>query len=616
MNDWVNIWEILGIPYTTDIGEIKRAYASRAKDCHPEDHPEEFNRLQKAYKTALQIAKNRKAYETAMEKAQKNASEETGKNTPEEPEENAPKEAEKSTSEETEKSVPEESDKGISEKPEKSAFEETEKSAFEEPEKSIVEESAGQEPEVQEVLEGLYESKPETGFSSYFDYSEIRDEDNLKKQQAKENLRKKLMYIIWNPYARNDVRLWDCFLHGQEQGEPFGDPEFRADFVRLLYQERFAGWHRDQILFFREYMEEFRLAGQPAPELQLRQWNWLLDNAGTGRDLLDCPCTTPEEQKNYSVMDIRFRPMPSFLPGKPGKTGEEQYLEWYMAYAKKNEDKLRTFYRDWVTLRKQRFEHSDAQSILWRSLYMIWNPYVRNNISMWKYFLNEKRIREMFGDRGFRLMFFRQILQARFAGWHRDQISFFWQFLADFEPDGKLPGDFPIEEWTQLFRSASKRGKAVIFSFLTRKEKMAYDNFYTREVFDGVNPDPDRPFEEQYLDWYWKYAEQNESQLTSIYENWISIRRRIYYYGNFLQALPATIAVILALLWEIFIYKPYGNDVKRYQKMHEQLQDTEEEQEEQYWKEIKQQALEGFGEIQSQLDEWDVKVETPLETTH
>lgn len=221
---------------------------------------------------------------------------------------------------------------------------------------------------------------------------------------------------------------------------------------------------------------------------------------------------------------------------------------------------------------------------------MIWNPYVRNNINMWKYFLNGKRARELFGDRGFRLMFFRQILRARFAGWHRDQISFFWQFLADFEPDGRLPGDFPIEEWSQLFRGASKKGKAVVFSFLTRKEKMAYDSFYTREVFEGVNPDPDRPFEEQYLDWYWKYAEQHEEQLTSIYENWTSIRKRLYYYGNFLQALPATIAVILALLWEICIYRPYDNDVKKYQKMHEQFQDIGEDQEEQYWKEIRQQA--------------------------
>lgn len=594
MSGWTNIWEILGISYTSDVSEIKRAYASRAKDCHPEDHPEEFNRLQKAYKAALQIAKNRKAYEKAMAEARKNAPEEIAENTPEEDEKSASEESAEQTSEESERKI--EGSNGETEEEEflsETLKSEGHRSAFDKenarPESSTYFYESKQEP-------------PEPDFSTEFDYSEVQDEDNLKRQQAKENFRKKIMYIIWNPYARNNVRLWDCFLHGQEQLEWFADPEFRTNFVRLLYQERFAGWHRDQILFFREYMEEFRLSGQPAPELQLRQWNWLLENAGTGRDLLDSPCITSEEEKNYRAINFYGRNKTAVLHGELSKTKEEQYLAWYMDYAEKNEDKLKLFYRDWVTLREQRFEHSDAQSVLWRSLYMIWNPYVRNNINMWKYFLNGKRTRELFGDRGFRLMFFRQILRARFAGWHRDQISFFWQFLADFEPDGKIPGDFPIEEWSQLFRSASKRGKGVVVSFLTRKEKVAYNNFYTREVFEGVNPDPGRPFEEQYLEWYWKYAEQHEEQLTSIYENWISVRKRLYYYGNFLQALPATIAVILALLWEIYIYRPYDNDVKRYQKMHEQLQSAEEDQE-RYWKEVKEQALEGLGEMQGQLDE-------------
>ena len=585
MNGWINIWEILGISYTSDVNEIKRAYAARAKDCHPEDHPEEFNRLQKAYKTALQIAKSRKAYERAMEEARKNASEGTGKNTPEE--------AEKSTAEESAEQVSEESivkeDESLSDNLES----EEPLSAFD------------KEDIRPELSTAFYESKPkppESDFSARFDYSEIQDQNNLKKRQAKENFRKKLMYIIWNPFARNNVRLWECFLYGQEQGELFGDPEFRADFVRLLYQERFAGWHRDQILFFRQYMEAFQLEGQSAPELQLRQWNWLLENSGTGRDLLDSPCITSEEEKNYRAINFHGRNKTAVLHGELVKTKEEQYLEWYMAYAEKNEDKLQLLYRDWVTLREQRYEHSDAQSVLWRSLYMIWNPYVRNNINMWKYFLNGKRTRELFGDRGFRLMFFRQILRARFAGWRRDQMAYFWQFLADFEPDGKLPGDFPIEEWVQLFRSASKRGKGVVFSFLTRKEKMAYDNLYTREVFECVNPDLSRPFEEQYLDWYWRYAEQHEEQLTSIYENWISIRKKLYRYGNFLRALPATVAVIFALLWEIFIYRPYDSDVKRYQEMHEQLQGTEEDQE-QYWEEVRQQALDVFGEMPGQLGE-------------
>lgn len=54
----MNIWELLGIPPTSEIAKIKSAYARQAKLCHPEEHPEEFKQLQKAYKTALQMAKS------------------------------------------------------------------------------------------------------------------------------------------------------------------------------------------------------------------------------------------------------------------------------------------------------------------------------------------------------------------------------------------------------------------------------------------------------------------------------------------------------------------------------------------------------------------------------
>ena len=54
----MDIWEILGIPPTTDIAAIKQAYAAKAKEWHPEEHPEEFKRLRSAYRAAVSYAKN------------------------------------------------------------------------------------------------------------------------------------------------------------------------------------------------------------------------------------------------------------------------------------------------------------------------------------------------------------------------------------------------------------------------------------------------------------------------------------------------------------------------------------------------------------------------------
>ncbi|UAA40619.1 J domain-containing protein [Paraneptunicella aestuarii] len=49
----MNCWEVLGIAPTDNEREIKRAYAKLLRDCHPEDEPEKFQRLNEAYQAAL-----------------------------------------------------------------------------------------------------------------------------------------------------------------------------------------------------------------------------------------------------------------------------------------------------------------------------------------------------------------------------------------------------------------------------------------------------------------------------------------------------------------------------------------------------------------------------------
>jgi hypothetical protein len=55
----VSIWNELGIEPTTDSRAIKRAYAARLKQVHPEDDPTGFQRLRKAYEDALAHANGR-----------------------------------------------------------------------------------------------------------------------------------------------------------------------------------------------------------------------------------------------------------------------------------------------------------------------------------------------------------------------------------------------------------------------------------------------------------------------------------------------------------------------------------------------------------------------------
>lgn len=47
------IWEILEIQPVKDPKAVKRAYAKKCRTCHPEEAPEEFDRLHQAYEAAL-----------------------------------------------------------------------------------------------------------------------------------------------------------------------------------------------------------------------------------------------------------------------------------------------------------------------------------------------------------------------------------------------------------------------------------------------------------------------------------------------------------------------------------------------------------------------------------
>ncbi len=50
-------WAVLGIDPTRDQKKIRRAYAQRSRECHPEEHPKEFQELYAAYQWAMDRAK-------------------------------------------------------------------------------------------------------------------------------------------------------------------------------------------------------------------------------------------------------------------------------------------------------------------------------------------------------------------------------------------------------------------------------------------------------------------------------------------------------------------------------------------------------------------------------
>lgn len=60
----MNCFTVLGIEPTTEKKKIKRAYAAMSREFHPEEHPEEFQRIHDAYEEALMWAERQQAGET------------------------------------------------------------------------------------------------------------------------------------------------------------------------------------------------------------------------------------------------------------------------------------------------------------------------------------------------------------------------------------------------------------------------------------------------------------------------------------------------------------------------------------------------------------------------
>lgn len=54
----MNIWRVLGLEPTRDLSAIRRAYAAAARKYHPEEQPEEFQRVRAAYEQALLYARS------------------------------------------------------------------------------------------------------------------------------------------------------------------------------------------------------------------------------------------------------------------------------------------------------------------------------------------------------------------------------------------------------------------------------------------------------------------------------------------------------------------------------------------------------------------------------
>ncbi len=178
------------------------------KQNNPEENPEEFQALQKAYKIAAQYAKRNKTVSSRKQ--------------PETPGNMLPLWDFKANAPISQVQSPDE--------------------------QSLQEQVLKKAVEQREAKETCQE--PET----VFDFSEIDTYGD------KERFFRQFYLIAKNPCIKNKRNVWDVFLNQPSFGRLFLNDGFRANFVRALCG--LSGWQRETILFFDNYLKQFHGDGK------------------------------------------------------------------------------------------------------------------------------------------------------------------------------------------------------------------------------------------------------------------------------------------------------------------------------------------------------------------
>lgn len=196
------MWRLLGIEPTTQLSEIKSAYADQAKKYHPEEYPEEFQRLRKAYKSAVQYAKQAQSDTVQVE--------------PELQVKLKPDVEEKVQAEiQTELQIKAEPEPTIQPQPECNQNHKEEKLNIQEMD---------------------------------FDYGEVR-EDSLEDLFLKE-----LSYIAMNPYLINNTLAWKVFLERDNFRKLLKDHTVRSKMIEKL--SKISGWQRKTIKYLNKWLDD------------------------------------------------------------------------------------------------------------------------------------------------------------------------------------------------------------------------------------------------------------------------------------------------------------------------------------------------------------------------
>lgn len=214
-------WEWLEISPTTDIPTIKKAFAAKTKEYHPEEHPEEFMALQKAYQSAI-------AYAKAAKKAEQEKQQSKAELQQERPE------------------TGENREKAQQEKPEKLPMRELGRQfGWEEKIRQRQEERQKQEARWEDAEELIV---PE--FQESFDFEEISRHE---KEQIQQKFFLGFDAIADNTCICNNEKIWRTYLRTEEYQPYFEKEDFCLQLLDAVVKRN--DWTKETVQVFVERLE-------------------------------------------------------------------------------------------------------------------------------------------------------------------------------------------------------------------------------------------------------------------------------------------------------------------------------------------------------------------------
>lgn len=330
----MNCWRILGIGQTSDLAAIKAAYAAKAKEWHPEEHPEAFQQLQQAYRSAVRYAKAHKGHAGSPVVAKSAADTMQGAFIDREilvagtaKKEIAYTKEEIGEKKETEKcgELGQDCDNN-------------------EPESGYRYDDSGQiygyeEREHENSEQGDNDSETQ----QVFDY-EVVGETDLNDQFFRE-----FFDIARNPYLMNNLVCWEYILNRSPYDRLLRKGSFRENFVRTA--AGLSGWKRRTILFFEKWLQSVAVEDEGGGHGHIHKKEtellcWKIKKISLFEEFISAQrCVTNDQKRIHDI----------FL-AQVGRCGRNRnlisvddiacYLSFYLPYAAANQSALKKMYQD------------------------------------------------------------------------------------------------------------------------------------------------------------------------------------------------------------------------------------------------------------------------------